>query len=76
MSKLAYVIYDARVVFTVDLERDVIKSAEVYAEPLTHIDTGLSEQATPAETERLHQHARALVEADPTAAPLVWTNER
>lgn len=76
MSKLAYVIYDARVVFTVDLEHDVIQSAEVYAGSLAHIDTGLAEETTAAEMERLHQRARSLVEADPTAAPLVWTNER
>ena len=76
MSKLAYVIYDARVVFTVDLENDVIQSAEVYTEPLAHLDTGLAEGATPGEMERLHQRARSLVEADPTAAPFVWTTER
>ena len=75
MSKHAYVIYDARVVFTVDLEHDVIESAEIYAKSLEHVDTGLSEQATRSESERLHQRARALVEADPTVAPLVWTNE-
>jgi hypothetical protein len=71
MSKLAYVIYDARVVFAVDLENDVIQSAEVDAESLAHVDTGLAEDATPTVMQRLHQRARSLVEADPSAAPLV-----
>jgi hypothetical protein len=75
MSKQAYVIYDVRVVFTVDLEREVIESAEIYAKSLEHVDTGLSEQVSRSELERLHQRARSLVEADPTRAPLIWTNE-
>ncbi len=75
MARLAYCIYETRIVFTVDLDADAVLGVEVYREALVHVDTGLSfvpaKQAWPA----LQAQARALVERQPDAAALRWADD-
>jgi len=70
----AYVIYTASVVFTVDLNGKRIEAAEIYSNTLDHLDTGLEEQS-PSDWAKLHQEARSIVERNPRAAPVVWSDE-
>jgi hypothetical protein len=71
----AYVIYSASVVFTVDLDAQRTESAEIYADTLSHLDTGLAEPGA-ADWQRLHEVARRVVEQDPRCAALAWSDER
>jgi hypothetical protein len=71
----AYVIYSASVVFTVDLDAERTESAEVYADTLAHLDTGLAEPGA-ADWRHLHEAARRVVERDPRSVELVWSDER
>lgn len=41
VPRRAYAVYDARVVFTVDLASGRVELADLYAESLEHFDTGL-----------------------------------
>jgi hypothetical protein len=76
MPRLAYVICDARVVFTVDLEADAVVDAELYAESLALVDTGLSfEISAPRELVAPLAQARQAVERDPRSIPLRWSDE-
>lgn len=73
MPQIAYVVYDVKVVFTVDLEHEVVELAEIDAETLEHFDTSLAEPP-PGSRDwlRLHARARELVEAAPRVAKLKW----
>lgn len=68
---LGYVVYEALVIFTVDLEKGQVVSVEVCADDMTHVDTGL-DQAAPRDWRRLHAEARALVEQQPKGAQPHW----
>jgi hypothetical protein len=71
----AYVIYSASIVFTVDLDSGRTESAEVYADTLDHLDTGLAEPA-PVDWVQLHREARMIVERNPRRAAVAWSDER
>jgi hypothetical protein len=45
----AHAVYDARVVFSVDLEQGRVELAELYTESLEHFDTGLDRSPGSAE---------------------------
>ena len=76
----AYAVYDARVVFTVDLESGWVELAELYTESLAHFDTGLDvSPGSPAGWAHCQGQAQEIVDrflADGlNDAPLRWNTE-
>jgi hypothetical protein len=49
VPRRAHAVYDARVVFSVDLEQGCVELAELYTESLEHFDTGLDRSPGSAE---------------------------
>ena len=75
-ERCAYVIYDAKVVFTVDLDSGRVESADAYANSLRHFDTGFSfKPGSAAEWLRLQLEARSLIGAHRPMLPLRWNDE-
>lgn len=70
-STRAWVIYNATVAFTVDLDREQVEDVELYADSLEHLDTGLSSGIV--DWRRLHEQARAIVEANVRASHPHWS---
>jgi hypothetical protein len=75
MPRIAYCVYETRVVFTVDLDADVVRGVEVYRETLEHVDTGLSFVPERRDWPTLQARARALVERRPDDAELRWADD-
>jgi hypothetical protein len=75
MPRLAYCVYETRVVFTVDLDADAVLGVEIYRETLVHVDTGLSFLPEKRDWPALQARARALVERQPDATPVRWADD-
>lgn len=76
----AYAVYDARIVFSVDLEQARVELVELYTESLEHFDTGLDHSPGSAEGwARWQGKAQQIVSrflADGlNDAPLRWNTE-
>jgi hypothetical protein len=76
----AYAVYDARVVFSVDLEQGRVELAELYTESLEHFDTGLDH--SPGSTEgwarwqgKAQQIVGRFLADGPNDAPLRWNTD-
>jgi hypothetical protein len=73
----AFVAYDARVVFAVDLETGVLEGAEIYTDLDDHRDTALTVFSVRADVRaRLEDTARAVVERSPRPPLLRWSIAR
>lgn len=67
---LGYVVYEALLVFTVDLEKGEVIAVE-FCDDMSHVDTGL-DRASPTEWRHLHTQARAVVERQPRTVQPRW----
>ena len=64
MSRRVNAVYNARLVFTLDLDERKIESIELRS--LSHIATGLALKRTvPEDWEEIHERTREIVEGDP-----------
>jgi hypothetical protein len=75
-ERRAFAIYDARVVFSVDLDDGAIESADVYADTLRHFDTGFTfRPATTNDWRRLQALTHALVWRHRAVTRLRWVDD-
>jgi hypothetical protein len=72
----AYVLYDAKVCFEVNLQTEEVEKAELFSASLEHFDTGLDVAPHDAlEWTRAQLRALRIVSSNGLEAPLFWNTK-